>query len=99
MATVMSDSEILAALDDLPEWHRTGDAISRTVESSTFPDAIALLQEVAAAAEAADHHPDIDVRWRKVTYTLSTHSAGGITELDVRFARKIDALIQNFVSL
>lgn len=89
---MMSDSAIDTALQELPEWHRSGDAITRTVESPTFPDAIALLQDVAAAAEATDHHPDIDVRWRKVTYSLSTHSAGGITELDVKLARKIDAL-------
>ncbi|TSD46144.1 4a-hydroxytetrahydrobiopterin dehydratase [Rhodococcus sp. KBS0724] len=93
MASVMSDSAIDAALEELPDWQRTDNAITRVVESPTFPEAIALLQDVAAAAEAADHHPDMDVRWRKVTYSLSTHSAGGITELDVKFARKIDALV------
>ncbi|MGG7101598.1 4a-hydroxytetrahydrobiopterin dehydratase [Rhodococcus sp. 24CO] len=93
MASVMSDSAIDAALVELPDWHRSDNAITRVVESATFPEAVALLQDVAAAAEAADHHPDMDVRWRKVTYTLSTHSAGGITELDVKFARRIDALV------
>lgn len=92
---MMSDSALDAALEGLPHWQRSGDNIVRTVESASFPDAIALLQEVAAAAEESDHHPDIDVRWRKVTYTLSTHSAGGITELDVALARIIDELVEN----
>jgi len=91
---LLSDDELHAALKDLPEWTRTGDEIARTVEASTFPAGIELVRRVAVAAEEADHHPDIDIRWRRVTFTLSTHSAGGLTRLDVELARRIDQLAQ-----
>ncbi|QDC13809.1 MULTISPECIES: 4a-hydroxytetrahydrobiopterin dehydratase [Rhodococcus] len=93
MAELLSDADIEAALADLPAWQRDGNAIVRTVESPSFPEAVALVDRVAEAAEAANHHPDIDIRWRKVTYSLSTHSAGGITASDVELARTIDALV------
>ncbi|MCF8783625.1 MULTISPECIES: 4a-hydroxytetrahydrobiopterin dehydratase [Rhodococcus] len=93
MAELLSDADIEAALADLPAWRRDGNAIVRTVESPSFPEAVALVDRVAEAAEAANHHPDIDIRWRKVTYSLSTHSAGGITASDVELARTIDALV------
>ncbi|WP_416063074.1 4a-hydroxytetrahydrobiopterin dehydratase [Rhodococcus indonesiensis] len=93
MAELLSDADIEAALVDLPAWQRDGNAIVRTVESPSFPEAVALVDRVAEAAEAANHHPDIDIRWRKVTYSLSTHSAGGITASDVELARTIDSLV------
>lgn len=93
MAELLSDADIEAALADLPAWQRDGNAIVRTVESPSFPEAVALVDRVAEAAEAANHHPDIDIRWRKVTYSLSTHSAGGITASDVELARTIDSLV------
>ncbi|WKK12513.1 4a-hydroxytetrahydrobiopterin dehydratase [Rhodococcus ruber] len=93
MAELLSDADIEAALVGLPAWQRDGNAIVRTVESPSFPEAVALVDRVAEAAEAANHHPDIDIRWRKVTYSLSTHSAGGITASDVELARTIDALV------
>ncbi|MEU1429898.1 4a-hydroxytetrahydrobiopterin dehydratase [Nocardia sp. NPDC005746] len=89
---LLSDDEIAKALTDLPEWTRTGDSISRTVQAGSFLAGIELVRRVAAAAEAADHHPDIDIRWRRVTFTLSTHSAGGLTPLDMALAREIDRL-------
>jgi 4a-hydroxytetrahydrobiopterin dehydratase len=92
MAQLLTDGEIVAALSELPHWHRAGDALVRTIESPTFPEAIALVNRVAEAAEESNHHPDIDIRWRKVTYTLTTHSAGGITASDPEFARRIDSL-------
>lgn len=92
MAELLSDGLIDAALAELPGWQRSGETLVRTIPSATFPDAIALVRQIAEAAEAADHHPDIDIRWRKVTYTLSTHSAGGITQLDLDLAAAIDAL-------
>ncbi len=79
----------VAALDG---WEGDPSAIRRTVELSSFPAAIELVRQVAEAAEAADHHPDIDIRWRRVTFTLTTHDAGGVTELDLRLARTIDDL-------
>ena len=79
-----------AALAELPHWRRTGQSLVRTIEAPTFPDAIALVDRVAVVAEEADHHPDIDIRWRKVIFAASTHSAGGITESDLVLARRID---------
>jgi 4a-hydroxytetrahydrobiopterin dehydratase len=91
---LLTGDELTAALDELPDWSRTGDSITRTVEAASFPAGIDLVTRVAAAAEAADHHPDIDIRWRRVTFTLSTHSAGGLTRLDVRLAHEIDRLVR-----
>lgn len=92
MAELLSDTEIDAALTNLPHWRRDGDALTRTVASATFPAAIALVDRVSEAAESMNHHPDMDIRWRKVTYSLSTHSAGGITTSDLALARRIDEL-------
>ncbi|MFI1911750.1 4a-hydroxytetrahydrobiopterin dehydratase [Nocardia sp. NPDC020380] len=89
---LLSEEEIAKALTDLPEWTRTGDSISRTVQAPSFLAGIELVRKVAEAAEAADHHPDIDIRWRRITFTLSTHSAGGLTGLDAALAREIDRL-------
>ncbi|MFZ2174335.1 MAG: 4a-hydroxytetrahydrobiopterin dehydratase [Rhodococcus sp. (in: high G+C Gram-positive bacteria)] len=93
MPELLSDGLIDAALAELPGWGRSGDSLVRTIESPSFPDAIDLVGKVADEAEAMNHHPDIDIRWRRVTYTLSTHSAGGITQLDLDLASRIDALI------
>ncbi len=90
MSQLLTDGEIDAALAELPHWHRAGQSLVRTIEAPTFPDAIALVDRVAVVAEEANHHPDIDIRWRKVTFALSTHSAGGITESDPALARRID---------
>ncbi|GAA4477203.1 4a-hydroxytetrahydrobiopterin dehydratase [Rhodococcus olei] len=92
MAELLNDAEVTAALAGLPEWRREGDAIVRTVKLPTFPDAIALVDRVAQAAEARNHHPDIDIRWRTLTFVCSTHAMGGITELDVHLAQEIDRL-------
>lgn len=93
MATpLLTDDELDAALPDLPDWVRAGAEITRTVEAATFPAGIELVRRVAAAAEAANHHPDIDIRWRRVVFTLSTHSAGGLTGLDISMAHEIDRL-------
>jgi 4a-hydroxytetrahydrobiopterin dehydratase len=93
MATpLLTDDELSAALKDLPDWVRAGAEITRTVEAATFPAGIELVRRVASAAEAANHHPDIDIRWRRVTFTLSTHSAGGLTGLDLSVAHEIDRL-------
>ncbi|WP_067467689.1 4a-hydroxytetrahydrobiopterin dehydratase [Nocardia amamiensis] len=91
--TLLSDIEIAEALTELPEWARSGDSLVRTVKAPTFPAGIELVREVAEVAETANHHPDIDIRWRKVTFTLSTHSAGGLTALDVALAHEIDRLV------
>ncbi|NKY49019.1 4a-hydroxytetrahydrobiopterin dehydratase [Nocardia vermiculata] len=89
---LLSDNEIAAGLRELPDWTRTGASISRTVEAPTFLAGIDLVRRVADSAERVDHHPDIDIRWRRVTFTLSTHSEGGLTRKDLALAGQIDRL-------
>ena len=72
---------------------RVDGALRRSVTFGSFLDGIAGVQRVAEAAERADHHPDIDIRWRTVTFALATHSEGGITDKDVELAREIDGLV------
>ncbi len=87
----LSDPEIAAELAALPGWERTGDEIVRTFECASFPDAIAFVVRIGFFAERADHHPDLDIRWRKVRAALTTHDAGGLTALDLELARDITA--------
>lgn len=87
------ESEIAAFLDDHQGWDRTGDAISRTYEFEGFSDAIGFVAQVALLAERADHHPDIDIRWNKVSLVLSTHSEGGITSRDLDLAASCDKIL------
>jgi 4a-hydroxytetrahydrobiopterin dehydratase len=74
------------------EWQREGDELVRTVKRRDFAGALAYVNAVGSLAEAAGHHPDIDIRWNTVTLRLSTHSAGGLTEADLSLAAEIDAL-------
>ena len=88
----LADAEIAAALAALPDWARDGDEIVKTFECASFPAAIAFVVQIGFLAEKADHHPDLDVRWRKVKVALSTHSAGGLTNRDFDLAAEIEAL-------
>jgi 4a-hydroxytetrahydrobiopterin dehydratase len=89
----LSDDEIAAALVQTP-WDRDGDAIVRDIQLPDFAAAIALVNQVAELAEAANHHPDILVHgWNQVRLTLSTHSEGGLTQADLDLARDIDATV------
>jgi 4a-hydroxytetrahydrobiopterin dehydratase len=97
MTRVLSADELSTALADLPGWSGDTEAITRTVVAPTFIAGIELVDAVAAAAEAADHHPDIDIRWRTVTFRLSTHSAGGVTDHDLSLAREINELVRQSV--
>jgi len=90
MAERLSDIAIQRELGNLTGWSRRGDAITKTFQFRNFLTGIGFVSAVAKAAEAADHHPDIDIRYTKVTCTLSTHSAGGITQKDLDMARKIE---------
>jgi 4a-hydroxytetrahydrobiopterin dehydratase len=94
----MDDDEIETSLDAFPHWRREGDSIVRDFEAPSFLDGIGVVDAVARAAEAADHHPDIDIRWRTVTFTLSTHSEGGLTAKDFALAGEIDAEISRAVA-
>ena len=94
MATrdLLDEAAITAELGELPSWSREGAQISRQVKAPSFLAGIDLVTAVARAAEDADHHPDIDIRWRTLTFVLSTHSAGGLTGKDFELARRIDEL-------
>ena len=91
MASLLTPEEIQAGLAHL-RWARQGDHITKTVKRRNFAEALAYVNAVGALAEAANHHPDIDIRWNTVTLNLSTHSAGGITTADLELAGRIDAL-------
>ena len=90
---VLSDDDVDAAAAELNGWARSDGALRRSVTFGSFLDGVEAVRRVAEAAERADHHPDIDIRWRTVTFTLATHSEGGITEKDVHLAREIDGLV------
>ena len=92
MRTKLSDLEIRRALGDLPGWSRKGDALSKTYSFARFADGIRFVQQIADVADGMDHHPDIDIRYTKVTFSLSTHDAGGITQLDLDLAKKIEEI-------
>jgi len=87
----LNDTEIAQRLKALPTWVREGDAIRKTFSFGKFADGIRFVDRVAVAADAMDHHPDIDIRYTKITMTLATHSAGGLTAKDFDLAAKIDA--------
>src|SRR5687768_14779454 len=92
MRRTLGDDELAGALASLPGWEQRGNAIARTFTFPAFMDGIAFVNRVAHAAEAADHHPDVDIRWTRVTCALSTHDAGGVTAADVRLAAEIDRI-------
>jgi 4a-hydroxytetrahydrobiopterin dehydratase len=90
----LSDGELQEALADLPGWTVAAGAITKTFVMPGFPEAIALVNGAAELAETAGHHPDIDIRYNRVTFALVTHDAGGITAKDVQMARDIEAQSQ-----
>ncbi|SEM66917.1 4a-hydroxytetrahydrobiopterin dehydratase [Nonomuraea pusilla] len=77
-------------MQDLPAWRREGDEIRRTVNAPDFPAAIRIVDDIAVKAEELNHHPDIDIRWRTLHLTLTTHDKGGLTDLDFTLAALID---------
>jgi 4a-hydroxytetrahydrobiopterin dehydratase len=87
----LTPHQVVDALKTLPGWSGDATSIHREINCASFPAAIVVVDTVALAAEAADHHPDIDIRWRTLRFTLSTHDVGGVTELDIRLAHEIDA--------
>jgi len=92
VSTILSDIAIQRELGSLPGWSRRGASLQKTYTFSAFMDGIEFVRRVAEAAEAADHHPDLDIRYTKILATLSTHSAGGITQKDLELARRMDQL-------
>lgn len=91
---LLSDIEIQRELNALAGWSRKGEAIVRTYEFATFPAAIAWVTCVAEAAEAATHHPDLDIRFTRVAASLTTHESGGVTARDFALARVMNGLAE-----
>lgn len=88
----LKPAQIKKSLASVAKWKKKGSVINRTYVFKDFPAAIKFVNRVAKLAEKAWHHPDIDIRWNKVTLTLTTHDAGGLTAKDFELARKFDQL-------
>ncbi len=86
---VLSDDEIRQQLEGLEGWRLEGESIVSDLQFSGFPDAVAFVVRLSFAAEAANHHPDLDIRYNQVRIALSTHSEGGVTAKDLDLARAI----------
>jgi 4a-hydroxytetrahydrobiopterin dehydratase len=93
MAELLSDDQLNDVLPKLPDWTAQDAALVRTVELPTFALAIMVVNRVAEIAENDNHHPDIDIRYKSLTFRLSTHSKGGVTALDVSLAEEIDGVL------
>jgi 4a-hydroxytetrahydrobiopterin dehydratase len=89
----LSPDAVAAALADLPKWSGDENGIARSIRESSFTAATERLVDIAAEADEMDHHPDVDLRYRTLHLMLATHSAGGVTELDLELARRIDELV------
>ena len=93
MARLRTD-DIDRQLHDLPGWSRQGDAIVKRFEFESFPEAVAFVKRLVPGAEAADHHPDLTINYRRVTVSYSTHSEGGITQKDVDGAKETERIAE-----
>lgn len=93
MADVLTAEAVRNELGGLADWSGDPAGITRTVELASFPAAVTVVDRVAVVAEELDHHPDIDIRWRTLTFRCVTHSAGGVTLRDVELARRIDEIV------
>jgi len=89
---VLADAEIKQALNGLKGWQQSGEAIQRIFQFPDFKLAMQFVNKVADAAEQANHHPDIDIRYNKVTMSLVSHDSGGVTQRDVRMAERINQI-------
>ena len=90
MSTLITDTDAQERLEALPGWRLAGRAIVKEFTFSGFPDAVAFVSRLVAPAEAADHHPDLEIHYRTVTVTYTTHSAGGLTAQDFAGAEAAD---------
>lgn len=93
----MTDEQVQESMKSVPDWGTTGETIQRTFQFKDFIESMKFVNKVAEQAEADQHHPDMLIRWNKVTLTLSTHDAGGITDKDFALAIKADAFAKLFV--
>lgn len=90
---LLSEDEVQAALAGLEGWSGDANSITRTAELDSFPAAIRAVDRVALVAEELDHHPDIDIRWRTLTFACSTHTEGGVTAKDIELAKRINGIV------
>ncbi|MET7865757.1 4a-hydroxytetrahydrobiopterin dehydratase [Micromonospora taraxaci] len=95
MADLLTADAVREELAGLSDWSGDPTGIGRTAQLGSFPGAIAVVDRVAAVAEELDHHPDIDIRWRTLTFRCVTHSAGGVTHRDFELARRIDDIVRS----
>lgn len=93
MSDLLEAEDLAAALKKCPEWEHEKNAITRTIEFEEFTDAIDFVNDLAEIAEEAQHHPDITIRHTKVSLKLTTHDAGGVTNLDIELAQRVDNLV------
>jgi 4a-hydroxytetrahydrobiopterin dehydratase len=93
MSDLITADELDTALKKCPEWEIEGETITRTIEFEEFNEAIDFVNNLAEIAEEAQHHPDIDIRDTLVTVRLMTHDVGGVTELDIQLAQRVDNLV------
>lgn len=89
MSRLLTAEEITRALGELPGWREDGVSLVAAYDAPDFPSAVRLIDEAADAAEQMNHHPDVDLRWKVTRWRLSTHSAGGVTQLDIELAHRI----------
>ena len=95
--TTLSDDEISTALSELPGWLEGEGEITKEYRLGGFPDAVAFVVRLSYEAEAANHHPNLDLRYDKVRVALSTHSEGGVTAKDVDLARTVEEIAARLV--
>jgi 4a-hydroxytetrahydrobiopterin dehydratase len=93
MSDLLEAADLTAALKKCPEWEYEKKSITRTIEFEEFNDAIDFVNDLAEIAEEAQHHPDINIRHTKVSLKLTTHDAGGVTDLDIELAQRVDNLV------
>lgn len=99
MGELLGDDAIERGLAGLSGWQRDGQALVLTVELDSFPQAVQVVDRVAELAERDNHHPDIDIRWRTLTFRCSTHSAGGLTQADLTLAGGINRVISEILAV
>ena len=90
---LLSDEEISAALEDLSGWERQGDKLAATFNFSDFSEAFGFMSRVALVSERLFHHPEWSNVWSTVEIAITNHAAGGLTELDLEFARRVNSLV------
>jgi 4a-hydroxytetrahydrobiopterin dehydratase len=88
---LLSDSEIESRLADLDGWERKGEAIAKTFELADFVGSVEFVGRLVEPAEELGHHPDLSISWNRVSVSITTHAAGGLTANDFELARRIDA--------